>query len=85
MPFSIVPMSRRYTEVPAPGLIGVLSNSLRLPPNAALVRAIRSNGPVNMLPDGITSVALLTAAMASSGETLYCCNLSGFSVITIVR
>ena len=56
--------------VPETGRIGVLSSSARLPPSAALVRAMRSILPVHILPDGITSVALLTAAIASSGEML---------------
>ena len=30
-------------------------------------------------------MALLTAAIASSGETRYCCSLSGSSVTTMVR
>ena len=37
----MVPMSRRYTVVPDAGRIGVLSSSERLPPSAALVRAMR--------------------------------------------
>jgi hypothetical protein len=53
---------------PETGRIGVLSSSARFRPSAALVRAMRSILPVHILPDGITSVDLLTAAMASSGE-----------------
>ena len=41
------------------------------------MRAMRLILPVHILPDGITSVALLTAAIASSGEIRYCCSLSG--------
>ena len=65
--------------------MGALSNSARLPPSAALVRAIRSMAPVYMLPEGITRVALLTAAMASSGEMRYWWSLPGSSVTTMVR
>ena len=57
--------------------MGVLSSSARLPPSAALVRAMRSTLPVHMLPEGITRVALLTAAMASSGEMRYWLQLVG--------
>jgi hypothetical protein len=48
--------------------MGVLNSSDRLPPSAALVRAIRFSFPVHMLPEGITRVALLTAEIASWGE-----------------
>ena len=51
--------------------MGVLRSSARLPPNAAFVLAMRLISPVHMLPDGITRVDLLTAAIASSGEILY--------------
>ena len=54
--------------LPETGLMGVSSNSDRLPPSVAFVRAIRLTLPVHMLPDGITRVALLTAEIASSGE-----------------
>ena len=53
---------------PALGRMGVLNSSARLPPSAALVLAMRLIFPVHMLPDGITRLALLTAAIASSGE-----------------
>ena len=46
---------------------------------------MRSILPVHMLPEGMTRVALLTAAMASSGEMRYCWSLSGSSVMTMVR
>ena len=85
VPLSMVPISRRYTVAPETGRMGVLISSGRLPPKAALVRAMRSTLPVHMLPDGITRVALLTAAMASSGEIRYCRSLSGSSVMTMVR
>ena len=58
--------------MPETGRIGVLRSSERLPPSAAFVRAIRSNLPVHILPEGMTRVALLTAAIASSGEIWYC-------------
>jgi hypothetical protein len=38
-----------------------------------------------MLPEGMTSEALLTAAIASSGETPYWRSLSGLRVTTMVR
>ena len=63
--------------VPDAGRMGVLSSSERLPPSAALVRAMRLSVPVHILPDGITRVALLTAAMASSGEMLILLQLVG--------
>src|ERR1700694_2817415 len=81
----MVAMSRRYTVVPDFGRIGVFKSSGRLLPIVALVRAMRSILPVHMLPDGTTREAVLTAAMASCGEMRYCCSLSGFNVITIVR
>ena len=80
----MVAMSRRNTVVPHTGRMGVFRSAARSPPSAALVLAMRFMLPVHMLPDGITSEALLTAAMASCGETLYCCSLSGSSVMTMV-
>ena len=71
--------------VPETGRMGVLRSSERLPPSAALVRAIRSSLPVHIFPEGITRVALLTAVIASSGEIWYCWSLSGLSVMTMVR
>ncbi len=65
--------------------MGVLSRSARFAPSAALVRAMRSSLPVHMLPEGMTTLERLTAAMASSGEMRYCCSLSGSSVTTMVR
>ena len=44
--------------VPETGRMGVLSSSARLPPSAALVRAMRSILPVHILPEGITSAGL---------------------------
>src|SRR5580704_11816927 len=70
--------------VPATGRIGVFRSSERFAPSAALVRAMRSTEPVHMLPDGITTLDLLTAAMASSGEMRYCRSFDGSSVMTIV-
>src|SRR5579872_2186593 len=70
---------------PETGRIGVLRSSERFPPRAALVLAMRLTLPVHILPDGITRVPLLTAEIASWGEILYCCSLSGSSVMTIVR
>ena len=71
--------------MPDTGRMGVLSSSERSPPSAAFVRAIRSTVPVKMFPEGMTSDALLTAEIAWSGETRYCCSLPGSSVITMVR
>ena len=71
--------------MPATGRMGVSSSSARLAPSAELVRAMRSILPVHILPDGITTLDLLTAAMASSGEIWYCCSLAGSSVTTMVR
>src|ERR1039457_6033803 len=65
--------------------MGMLRSSGRLPPSAALVRAMRLIVPVAILPEGITRLARVTAATASSGEMPYCWSLSGFSVMTMVR
>ena len=60
VPFSMVPMSRRYTLAPGPGRIGVSSISGRFAPSAALVLAMRLICPVHMLPEGITRLDLLS-------------------------
>src|ERR1035441_2824841 len=57
--------------------MGVPRSSGRLPPRAALVRAMRLSVPVAILPEGITRLARVTAATASSGEMPDCSSLSG--------
>jgi hypothetical protein len=77
VPFSMVPMSRRYTVVPEVSRIGVLSDSLTFPPSAAVVRVIRSSLPVHMFPDAITREALLTAVDRFVGDTRLLLQLVG--------
>ena len=68
VPFSMTPMSFKYTAGLEPGRTGASISSGRLPPSDALLDAMRVSSPMRTLPDGITADARFTAAIASSGE-----------------
>ena len=60
--------------------MGVLSRSGRLPPSAALVRAMRSTLPVHMFPEGITRVDF-----ADRGDRLFRGDLILLQLVGIER